>query len=159
MMAPFGKEDKPETVIAKIRQDILAEIIGTTRSRVGFFLNKFMKLGFLDDDGGFHVHRSLLTIVLHDQVLLLLLISARRQSHAACHVNSSSLSNFDQTAAGLLTILVSDGKIGEDRVRSRRNFWQHYPTQEGKSMNADQLKGKWMQFKGDLKQQWEQVYR
>ena len=44
LMAPFGKEDKPETVIAKIRQDILAEIIGTTRSRVSFFLNKFMKL-------------------------------------------------------------------------------------------------------------------
>jgi hypothetical protein len=67
---------------------------------------------FLDYDGDFHVHRSLPTLVLHDEVVCLLAISARRQSHAACHVDSSSLSNFDQTAGGLLAILVGDGKIG-----------------------------------------------
>jgi CRP-like cAMP-binding protein len=66
LMAHFGKEDKPETVIAKISQETLAEMIGTTRSRVSFFMNKFRKLGFIDYNGELHVHRSLLNIVLHD---------------------------------------------------------------------------------------------
>lgn len=70
LMANFGKEDKPEAVIAKISQDTLAEMIGTTRSRVSFFLNKFRKLRFIEySDGsheGLHVHSSLLNVVLHD---------------------------------------------------------------------------------------------
>jgi CRP/FNR family cyclic AMP-dependent transcriptional regulator len=66
LMAHFGKDGKPETVFAKISQDTLAEMIGTTRSRVSFFLNKFRKLGFIDYNGHFHVHSSLLNIVLHD---------------------------------------------------------------------------------------------
>jgi len=66
LMAHFGKEGKPETVIAKISQETLAEMIGTTRSRVSFFMNKFRKLGFIDYNGGMHVHSSLLTVVLHD---------------------------------------------------------------------------------------------
>ena len=60
------EEGKPEAVIPKISQDMLAEMIGTTRSRVSFFLSKFRKLGFLDYNGGFHVHRSLLNIIRHD---------------------------------------------------------------------------------------------
>jgi CRP-like cAMP-binding protein len=66
LMAHFGKEGKSEAIIPKISQEVLAEMIGTTRSRVSFFMNKFRKLGFLDYNGGVHVHRSLLNIVLHD---------------------------------------------------------------------------------------------
>jgi CRP-like cAMP-binding protein len=68
LMAHFGKEGKRETVIPKISQETLAEMIGTTRSRVSFFMNRFRKLGFLHYDGGLHVHSSLLNIVLHDEV-------------------------------------------------------------------------------------------
>ncbi len=66
LLAHFGKEGKPEPVIAKVSQETLAEMIGTTRSRVSFFMNRFRKLGFLDYNGGFHVHSSLLNVVLHD---------------------------------------------------------------------------------------------
>ncbi|TKB60319.1 MAG: Crp/Fnr family transcriptional regulator [Nitrospira sp.] len=72
LLAHFGKEGKPETVIAKISQETLAEMVGTTRSRVSFFMNKFRKLGFIDykggsrRNGGLHVHSSLLNVVLHD---------------------------------------------------------------------------------------------
>ena len=70
LMAHFGKEGKPEAVIAKVSQEMLAEMVGTTRSRVSFFMNKFRKLGFIDYDGashtGLHVHSSLLNVVLHD---------------------------------------------------------------------------------------------
>jgi CRP/FNR family cyclic AMP-dependent transcriptional regulator len=66
LMAHFGKEGKPDAIIPKISQDMLAEMIGTTRSRVSFFMNKFRKLGFLEYNGGVHVHSSLLNIVLHD---------------------------------------------------------------------------------------------
>jgi CRP-like cAMP-binding protein len=68
LLAHFGKEGVPETVIPKISQEMLAEMIGTTRSRVSFFMNRFRKLGFVDYDGGsgLQVHSSLLNIVLHD---------------------------------------------------------------------------------------------
>ena len=66
-MANFGKEGKPEPIIAKISQETLAEMIGTTRSRVSFFMNKFRKLGLIDYNGGIHVHSSLLNVVLHEQ--------------------------------------------------------------------------------------------
>jgi len=66
LMAHFGKEGKSEEVIPKISQELLAEMIGTTRSRVSHFMNKFRKLGFLDYNGGVHVHSSLLNVVLHD---------------------------------------------------------------------------------------------
>jgi CRP/FNR family cyclic AMP-dependent transcriptional regulator len=67
LMANFGKEGKPEPVIAKISQEMLAEIVGTTRSRVSMFMNKFRKLGFIEyNGGGFEVHNSLLNVVLHD---------------------------------------------------------------------------------------------
>jgi len=66
LLAHFGKEGKPEPVIAKVSQETLAEMIGTTRSRVSFFMNKFRKLGFIDYNGGMHVHSSLLNVVLHD---------------------------------------------------------------------------------------------
>jgi CRP-like cAMP-binding protein len=67
MLAHFGKEGVPETVIPKISQETLAEMIGTTRSRVSFFMNRFRELGFLDyGQNGLQVHSSLLNIVLHD---------------------------------------------------------------------------------------------
>jgi CRP/FNR family transcriptional regulator, cyclic AMP receptor protein len=66
LLANFGKEGEPEPVIAKISQETLAEMIGTTRSRVSFFMNKFRKLGFIDYNGGIEVHSSLLNVVLHD---------------------------------------------------------------------------------------------
>jgi CRP/FNR family cyclic AMP-dependent transcriptional regulator len=68
LLARFGKDGKPETVIPKISQEMLAEMIGTTRSRVSFFMNRFRKLGFIDYHAGneLQVHSSLLNIVLHD---------------------------------------------------------------------------------------------
>ena len=66
LLAHFGKEGKPETVITRISQETLAEMIGTTRSRVSFFMNKFRKLGFIDYNGELRVHSSLLNVVLHD---------------------------------------------------------------------------------------------
>jgi len=66
LMANFGKESKPEPVIAKISQETLAEIVGTTRSRVSMFMNKFRKLGFIEYNGSLEVHNSLLNVVLHD---------------------------------------------------------------------------------------------
>ena len=68
LLAHFGKDGKPETVIPKISQEMLAEMVGTTRSRVSFFMNRFRKLGFIDYHAGdeLQVHSSLLNIVLHD---------------------------------------------------------------------------------------------
>ena len=66
LLANFGKEGKPEPVIPKVSQETLAEMIGTTRSRVSFFMNKFRKLGFIEYNGGLRVHSSLLNVVLHD---------------------------------------------------------------------------------------------
>src|SRR5450755_1004611 len=70
LLAHFGKEGVPETVVPKISQETLAEMVGTTRSRVSFFMNRFRKLGFIDYaggiEGGLQVHSSLLNIVLHD---------------------------------------------------------------------------------------------
>jgi CRP/FNR family cyclic AMP-dependent transcriptional regulator len=66
LLANFGKEGKPEPLIAKISQETLAEMIGTTRSRVSFFMNKFRKMGYIEYNGGLHVNSSLLNIVLHD---------------------------------------------------------------------------------------------
>jgi len=66
LLANFGKEGKPETVIPKISQETLAAIVGTTRSRINFFMNRFRKLGFIKYNGGLEVHSSLLNVVLHD---------------------------------------------------------------------------------------------
>ena len=67
ILARYGKEGEPETLVAKISQETLAELVGTTRSRVNFFMNKFRKLGFIHYNGGLQVHSSLLNVVLHDQ--------------------------------------------------------------------------------------------
>jgi CRP-like cAMP-binding protein len=67
LLANFGKEGKPEPVIAKISQETLAEMIGTTRSRVSFFMNKFRKLGLIEYNGSITVHSSLLNLVLREQ--------------------------------------------------------------------------------------------
>ena len=67
LLANFGKEGRPEPIIGKFSQETLAEMIGTTRSRVSFFMNKFRRLGFLDYNGeGLEVHSSLLNVILHD---------------------------------------------------------------------------------------------
>jgi CRP/FNR family transcriptional regulator, cyclic AMP receptor protein len=66
LLAHFGKEGVPDTVVPKISQEMLAEMIGTTRSRVSFFMNRFRKLGFIHYNGGLQVHSSLLNVVLHD---------------------------------------------------------------------------------------------
>jgi CRP-like cAMP-binding protein len=67
LLANFGKESRPEPVIAKISQETLAEMIGTTRSRVSFFMNKFRELGLINYNGHIEVHSSLLNVVLHEQ--------------------------------------------------------------------------------------------
>jgi len=67
LLANFGKEGRPEPIIAKISQEVLAEMIGTTRSRVSHFMNKFRELGFIDYNGHLEVHSSLLSVVLNEQ--------------------------------------------------------------------------------------------
>jgi CRP/FNR family cyclic AMP-dependent transcriptional regulator len=67
LLANFGKEGEPEPILAKISQETLAEIIGTTRSRVSFFMNKFRRLGLIEYNGKIEVHRSLLNMVLHEK--------------------------------------------------------------------------------------------
>jgi CRP/FNR family transcriptional regulator, cyclic AMP receptor protein len=66
LLANFGKEGRPERVVPQISQETLAEMVGTTRSRVSFFMNRFRKLGFIEYNGGLEVHSSLLHVVLHD---------------------------------------------------------------------------------------------
>jgi CRP/FNR family transcriptional regulator, cyclic AMP receptor protein len=66
LLARYGKKDQPQKVLAKISQETLAEMIGTTRSRVNLFMNKFKKLGFIDTNGGLHINSSLLSVVLHE---------------------------------------------------------------------------------------------
>jgi CRP/FNR family transcriptional regulator, cyclic AMP receptor protein len=66
LLANFGKEGQPEAVIPEISQETLAGLVGTTRSRVSFFMNRFRKLGFIKYNGGIEVHSSLLNIILHD---------------------------------------------------------------------------------------------
>ncbi len=66
LLARYGNHEKPQFVLPKISQETLAEMVGTTRSRVNFFMNKFKKLGFINYEGGLHVNDSLLSVVLHD---------------------------------------------------------------------------------------------
>jgi CRP/FNR family cyclic AMP-dependent transcriptional regulator len=66
LLAHFGKQEKPETLLPSVSQETLAGMIGTTRTRVSTFMNKFRKLGFIDYNGGLHVHSSLLNVVLYD---------------------------------------------------------------------------------------------
>ena len=66
LLARYGKESQPQKVVPKVSQEILAEMIGTTRSRVNLFMNKFKKLGFIKYNGGLHIDSSLLSVVLHD---------------------------------------------------------------------------------------------
>jgi CRP/FNR family cyclic AMP-dependent transcriptional regulator len=67
LLANFGKDGRPEPIIAKVNQETLAEMIGTTRSRVSFFMNKFRKLGLIDYNGQIEIHSSLLNVVLHEE--------------------------------------------------------------------------------------------
>lgn len=69
LLANFGKEGRTESVINKIDQETLAQMIGSTRSRVNFFMNKFRKLGMIDYNGQIHVHSSLLRVILHDRTI------------------------------------------------------------------------------------------
>lgn len=66
LLAYYGKDSKPETVLPKMSQETLAEMIGTTRSRVSYFMNRFRKMGFIDYNGSLHVHSALLTVILRD---------------------------------------------------------------------------------------------
>src|SRR5580658_4824292 len=66
LLARYGNEDQPERILQKVSQETLAEMIGTTRSRVNMFMNKFRKLGFIEYNGGIKINKSLLTVVLHD---------------------------------------------------------------------------------------------
>jgi CRP/FNR family transcriptional regulator, cyclic AMP receptor protein len=66
LLARYGKEDKPQKVLPKVSQEMLAEMVGTTRSRVNFFMNKFRKLGFIKYNGGLEINTSLMSVVLHE---------------------------------------------------------------------------------------------
>ena len=66
LLARYGQQDAPQRALANISQEMLAEMVGTTRSRVNFFMNKFKKLGFIEDNGGLQINASLLSVILHD---------------------------------------------------------------------------------------------
>ena len=66
LLARYGKQDQPDRILPKVSQETLAEMIGTTRSRVNFFMNKFRKLGFIEYNGKIKVNKSLLSVVLHE---------------------------------------------------------------------------------------------
>ena len=66
LLAHYGKQSQPQKMLPKVSQEMLAEMVGTTRSRVNFFMNKFRKLGFIQYNGGREVHNSLLSVVLHE---------------------------------------------------------------------------------------------
>jgi len=66
LLARYGKQEQPERILAKVSQETLAKMVGTTRSRVNFFMNKFRKLGFIEYNGKIKVNKSLLTVVLHE---------------------------------------------------------------------------------------------
>jgi CRP/FNR family cyclic AMP-dependent transcriptional regulator len=66
LLARYGKQDQPQKMLPKVSQEMLAEMIGTTRSRVNFFMNKFRKLGFIRYNAGLHINTSLLSVVLHE---------------------------------------------------------------------------------------------
>jgi CRP/FNR family cyclic AMP-dependent transcriptional regulator len=66
LLARYGRQDKPHRVLPKVSQEVLAEMVGTTRSRVNFFMNKFRKMGFIEYNGGLKINNSLLSVVLHD---------------------------------------------------------------------------------------------
>ena len=103
LLANFGKEGKPEPMIAKISQETLAEMIGTTRSRVSFFMNKFRKLGFIDYNGGIEVHSSLLNVILHDQP----------QIQAGLRNPCPDVSNFAQLSPSRRHNLIGTAGAGE----------------------------------------------
>lgn len=67
LLANFGKSGKPESVLPKISQEVLAQMIGTTRQRINFFMNRFRKMGFIHYNGGLQVHNSLLNVILLDE--------------------------------------------------------------------------------------------
>ena len=66
LLARYGQQDQPQKMLPKVSQEVLAEMVGTTRSRVNFFMNKFRKLGFIKYNGGLHINTSLLSVVLHE---------------------------------------------------------------------------------------------
>jgi CRP-like cAMP-binding protein len=66
LLARYGKQDQPQRVLPKVSQELLAEMVGTTRSRVNFFMNKFRKMGFIKYNGGLQINSSLLSVVLHE---------------------------------------------------------------------------------------------
>jgi CRP/FNR family transcriptional regulator, cyclic AMP receptor protein len=103
LMAEFGQPGKPEMLIPQVTQETLAEMIGTTRSRVSFFMNRFRKMGFIEYNGRIRVHKSLLNVVLHDQ--LALGNSKRPELHEPPHVHpikkarkNGAVSKIEQTA-------------------------------------------------------------
>ena len=100
LMAEFGKPGEPETLIPPITQETLAEMIGTTRSRVSFFMNRFRKLGFIEYKGRIRVHKSLLNVILHDQLP---------------ERNSATPMILDTTAARRIKAIIGSGAVARKR--------------------------------------------
>ena len=102
LMAEFGKPGEPETLIPYITQEALAKMIGTTRSRVSFFMNRFRKLGFIEYNGRIQVHKSLLNVVLHDQhpeenAVSAALLDTRRRQPKPSGGKNARVSKMEQT--------------------------------------------------------------
>jgi hypothetical protein len=112
LLANFGKEGQPEPIIAKVSQEALAEMIGTTRSRVSFFMNKFRKLGLIAYNGQIEIHSSLLNVVLHEEPHINSLAQPRVLS---CIISALGQKRTNQRATIRLCPLWSNS--GQTRVR------------------------------------------
>jgi CRP/FNR family transcriptional regulator, cyclic AMP receptor protein len=117
ILARYGKHGEPETM-AKMSQETLAELVGTTRSRVNFFMNKFRKLGFIHYKGGLQVHSSLLNVVLHDEPRLLTFCRASRSPAEIERCKNLSNTEISQL---LLFFLLFSPELRPARLRRLRN--------------------------------------
>jgi CRP/FNR family transcriptional regulator, cyclic AMP receptor protein len=98
LLANFGKEGRPEPIVAKISQETLAEMIGTTRARVSFFMNKFRKLGLIDYNGHLEIHSSLLNVVLHDEPHINGWATLNRWGPRGLELGTAAVNNPDRPA-------------------------------------------------------------
>ena len=121
LLAHFGKDGIPETVVPKISQETLAEMVGTTRSRVSFFMNRFRKLGFIHYNGGLQVHSSLLNVVLHDQRVFTKLAESRPVS-----ARWNSFSSSDHRHRCILRALIRRRQVLDFRVTGIRRVSRRY---------------------------------
>ena len=131
LMAEFGKPGEPEMLIPKISQETLADMIGTTRSRVSFFMNRFRKLGFVEYNGSIRVHKSLLNVILHDH------LPEHNAERPEIPVADGEMPNPRKSCSAEQFCTVkggSDRQTGDGLQKNR--IWRGYAKSEGNSIGC-----------------------